>query len=126
MKYKIIDNQDHLLIKISGDTRNNEALLAKKMLSPFLRNKRLTVIVDLKELVAFEPAVLVGVLNGIKKEVEFSKGNLKLCSVRAEIRFFFKENRLDRIFRVCEHGRDIDGTKQRKPGKGSSNWGTSP
>jgi anti-anti-sigma factor len=92
-----------LLIKISGDTRNNEALLAKKMLSPFLRNKRLTVIVDLKGLVAFEPVVLIGVLNGIKKEVEVSRGNLKLCSVRPEIKFYFEENRLDRIFRVCEH-----------------------
>jgi anti-anti-sigma factor len=106
VKYQVIDERDHLLIKISGETRENEALLVKKMLSPYLNRKGTTVILDLKELIKFEPVVLMGVLNGIKKEIELSKGKLKLRSPRPEIALYLKENRLDRIFQLCDDKED--------------------
>lgn len=102
MKYQIIDKRGYLLIKISGETRANEPLLVKKMLLPYLNRKEISVVLDLNDLVRFEPVALVGVLNGIKKEVDLLKGQLKLCSLRPELIIYFRENRLDRIFRVCE------------------------
>ena len=73
---------------------------------PYLNRKGTTVILDLKELIRFEPVVLVGVLNGIKKEVELSNGKLKLRSPRPEIALYLKENRLDRIFQLCDDTED--------------------
>lgn len=103
MKYRIIQSNKHLLIKISGDTIKNEALMAKRQLGPFLREIGIMVIIDLSGLEKCEPAVILGVLNGIKKEVGLNSGDLKLCSLIPEIEFYFKENRLDRIFNVYEN-----------------------
>jgi anti-anti-sigma regulatory factor len=102
MKYKIIHSTNHLIIEISGDTIKNEALLVKKQLGPYLRRIGIMVIIDLSGLEECEPAVILGVLNGIKKEVGLNYGELKLCSLIPEIEFYFKENRLDRMFNVYE------------------------
>jgi anti-anti-sigma factor len=100
MKYQVIDRKDTIIIRLSGDTRNNEALLVKRLLLPHLRKRGLMVIIDLKQLKRFEPANLVGILNGIRKEVDLLKGDLKLCSLQSEINVYFQENRLDRIFHI--------------------------
>jgi anti-anti-sigma factor len=100
MKYQVVDRKDCTIIRLSGDTRNNEALLVKSLLLPYLQKRGLVVIIDLEQLKRFEPANLVGILNGIRKEVDFLKGNLKLCSLQSEINAYFRENRLDRIFEV--------------------------
>ncbi len=100
VKYQIVEEKGLLLIKISGDTRKNEALLAKKVLFPYLKRKGIRVIVDLKELGRFELVSLLGVLSGIRKEVDFLRGDLKLCSLKPEILNYLKENRLDQIFQL--------------------------
>ena len=102
MKYKVINENDHLLIKISGDTIKNEALYIKRQLFPYLRKVGIMVIVDLSGLERFEPVIILGVLNSIKKEISLNNGELRLCSLDSKIKFYFKENRLDRIFRVFE------------------------
>ena len=56
------------------------------------------VIIDLSGLEEFEPAVILGILYGIKKEVSLNNGELKLCSLDPKIVFYFKENRLDRLW----------------------------
>jgi anti-anti-sigma factor len=100
MKYQVVDRKDCIIIRLSGDTRNNEALLVKRLLLPYLQKMGLMVVIDLKQMKRFEPANLVGILNGIRKEVDFLKGDLKLCSLQSEINTYFRENRLDRIFHV--------------------------
>jgi anti-anti-sigma regulatory factor len=92
MKYHIVEDGDLLLIKISGKARKNEALLAKRLLSHYITEKGTRVIFDLKELEDFEPTTLLGVLNGIRKEIGFLRAGLKLC----------RENRLDQIFQIYE------------------------
>lgn len=101
MKYQIIDKKGLLLIKMSGDTRKNEALPAKKLLSRHLRQNGMKVIVDLSEVNRVEPMVLVSVLNAIRKEVRLLNGDLKLQSLRPEILSYFQEHRLDRVFHFC-------------------------
>lgn len=103
MKYNVIQSPNDLLIKISGETIKNEALLVKKQLGPYLRKIGILVIIDLSGLENCDPAVILGVLNGIKKEVNLNSGELKLCSLIPEIEFYFKENRLDRIFKVYDN-----------------------
>ena len=100
MKYKVINSTHHLLFKFSGDTRKNEALFVKRQLFPYLRKIGIMVIIDLSGLEEFEPAVNLGVLYGIKKEVSLNNGELKLCSLDPKIAFDFKESRLDRLFKV--------------------------
>jgi anti-anti-sigma factor len=100
MKYMVIDRKDCIVIRLSGDTRNNEALLAKRLLLPYFRRMGIVVILDLNQLERFDPAILLGILNGIRKEVDLLHGELKLCSLKSEIDYYFKENRLDRIFQV--------------------------
>lgn len=50
MKYHIVKDADFFLIKISGETIKNEPLPAKRILSPYLKEKGIRVIMDLKEL----------------------------------------------------------------------------
>lgn len=100
MKFQVIDRKDTIIIRISGDTRNNEALLVKRLLLPYFQKIGIMVIIDLKHLKKFEPGILVGILNGIRKEVALLKGELKLCSLQSEIDYYLKENRLDRVFQV--------------------------
>lgn len=50
MKYHVVKGGGLFLIKISGETRKNEAILAKRMLSPYFKEKGIKVIMDLKEL----------------------------------------------------------------------------
>ena len=102
MKYTISQRNEHLVIRISGQTRNNEALKAKSLFSPHLQAKQVKVMIDLGGLSQFEPASLLGVLNSIRKEVHFRGGELRLRSLSPEARKYFAENRLDRIFRFVD------------------------
>jgi len=43
------------LIKVSGETRKNEAVIAREGLSPYLKEKGIKVIMDMEELGKFEP-----------------------------------------------------------------------
>jgi anti-anti-sigma factor len=91
-----------LVIKISGHTRNNEALMVKRLLFPHLQTKGVRVIVDLGGLTHFEPASLLSVLNSIRKEVNLRGGELRLCSLKPDTRDYFTQNRLDRVFLCVE------------------------
>jgi len=102
VKYQISEEKGRLLIKLCGNTRKNEALLARKRLSRYLRSKGTRVIVDMEELNQWEPWTLVGILNGIRKEVRLLNGELKLRSLKPDIRNYFQLHRLDRIFKFCE------------------------
>lgn len=107
MKYQIIDKKGLLVINISGDTRKNEALPAKRLLSRHLRKNGMSVIVDMAELNRVEPVTLVGILNAIRKEVRLLNGDLKLRSVRPEILAYFQAHQLDRFFKFCEDEKKI-------------------
>jgi anti-anti-sigma regulatory factor len=60
------------------------------------------VIIDLKELETFELIPLIGILNGVRREVNLLRGELKLCSLKTEIVDYIKQNRLDHIFQIYE------------------------
>ena len=111
MKYEVINGVNHLLIKISGDTIKNEALFVKRQLFPCLRKIGIMVIIDLSGLERFEPVIILMVLSGIKKEINLNNGELRLCSLDTKIKFYFKENRLDRIFKVYE---DLNTARESK------------
>jgi anti-anti-sigma factor len=100
MRYQIIEQKNHLLIKLSGDTGNNESLLVKKWLSPYLERKKPTVIVDLGNLNEIEPVALLGVLSSIKKQMALSNGSMRLRSLSPAVMSYFTENRLQRMFEV--------------------------
>ena len=102
MKYHIVEEGGFFLIKISGEPRKNEALPARRMLSPYLKEKGIRVIMDLKELEKFEPITILGVLNSIRKDIDLLRGCLKLCSLKTEILNYFRENRLDHVFHIYE------------------------
>ena len=102
MKYHIAEDDDFFIIKISGQPKKNEALQVKSILSSYLKERGIRVIMDLKELEKFEPITLLGVLNGMRKEVDLLGGCLKLSSLNPEILNYFKENRMDQFFKICE------------------------
>jgi len=74
VKYDIVEEDGFFLIKISGETRKNEAVMAKGVLFSYLKEKGIKVIMDMRELEKFEPITLVGILNGIRKEVNLLRG----------------------------------------------------
>jgi anti-anti-sigma factor len=113
-----MEEDGFLLIEMSGSIRNNEALLAKGLFSPYLRRKGIRVIIDLKDLHTLEPVNLVGVLNGIRKKIDFLRGDLKLCSLRPEVLSYFRKNRLDRIFHLHEDKEDFRKYMRRSHGEG--------
>jgi len=102
VKYHIVEEDGFCFIKVSGETRKNEAVMARGGLSPYLKEKGIKVIMDMEELGKFEPITLVGVLNGIRKEVNLLRGDLKLCSLNPKVLTYLKLNRLDEIFQVYE------------------------
>lgn len=100
MKYHIVEEDGFCLIKVSGETRKNEAVIARDGLSPYLKEKGIKVIMDMKELGRFEPGTLVGVLNGIRKEVNLLRGDLKLYSylIRGDYKNVLIDSGVDRNF----------------------------
>ena len=117
MKYHIVEDGSFFVIKISGEPRKNEALPAKRMLFPYLKEKGVRVIMDLKEIKNFEPIILLGFLNGIRKEINLLGGGLKLCSLKPEILNYFRENRLDQFFKICEDEEKAKKSEWRNHGK---------
>ncbi|MDL1964783.1 MAG: hypothetical protein LWW98_10740 [Deltaproteobacteria bacterium] len=109
MKYHIIKDDDFFIVKISGQPKKNEALQVKSILSSYIKERNVRVVMDLKELEEFEPITLLGVLNGMRKEIDLLGGCLKLCSLKSEILNYFEENRMDQFFNICE---DEDGAKK--------------
>ena len=109
MKYHIVKDDDFFIVKISGQPKKNEALQVKSILSSYLKERGIRVIMDLKELEKFEPITLLGVLNGMRKEVDLLGGCLKLSSLNPEILNYFKENRMDQFFKIYE---DEEGAKK--------------
>ena len=102
MTYHIVEESEFFFIKISGKPKKNEVVLAKNVLSSYLKKKGMKVIIDLKELEDFEPITLLLVLASIRKEIGLSRGCLRLCSLKPEIRNYFRENHLDQIFAIYE------------------------
>jgi anti-anti-sigma regulatory factor len=60
----------------------------------------------LKDLKNFDPIILIGVLNNIRKETNLLGGGLKICALRPEVTNYFKENRLDQVFHIYESKED--------------------
>jgi anti-anti-sigma regulatory factor len=117
MKYHIIENTCFVHIKISGNTRKNEAIQAKRAFSNYFKEKGIRVIVDLKELQQFELITLLEVLNGIQKEISFLGGCMKLCSLKPDILNYFRENRLDQFFQIYTDEERAKKSQWRNHGK---------
>ena len=43
------------------------------------------------------------IFNSIRKEIGFLKGDLRICSLNAELLNYFRQNRLDRIFHIYKN-----------------------
>jgi anti-anti-sigma factor len=101
MKYTIVRQEGTIVIKVSGKTRDNEPLVARRILTRYLREQGIRVIIDLTGIEDSKTIALVGVLHGIRKEVGLLKGDMKLCSLRPTLLTNFKEHGLDRMFTIC-------------------------
>ena len=117
MKYHIVKNNDFFIIKISGHPQKNEALQVKSIFSSYLKERGIKVIMDLKEIEKFEPITLLGVLNGMRKEIDLLGGCLKLCSLKLETLNYFKENRMDQFFNIYEDEESAKKSEWKKYGK---------
>ena len=103
MQYNIIEKKSFSYITISGKPKKNEPVLVKKMLLPFLKQKNIRIIIDLKNLSEFNSVSLLGILNSIRKEVSFLEGELKICSLNTQLLNYFQQNRLDKIFYIYKN-----------------------
>ena len=117
MKYHIVKDDDFFIVKISGQPKKNEAIQVKSILSSYINERDVRVIMDLKELEEFEPITLLGVLNGMRKEIDLLGGCLKLCSLKLEILNYFKENRMDQFFKIYEDEESAKKSEWRNYGK---------
>ena len=103
MQYNIIEEKKFSYITISGKSKKNEPVLVKKMLLPFLKQKNIRIIIDLENLSEFNSVSLLGILNSIRKEVSFLEGELKICSLNAQLLNYFQQNRLNKIFYIYKN-----------------------
>ncbi len=103
MQYDIIEGKNCFHIAISGKSRKNEPLLAKKMLLPFFKQKNIRLIIDLKDLRGVDSVFVLGIVNSIRKEVGFLEGDLRICSLNPELLNYFQQNRLDKIFSIYKN-----------------------
>jgi len=60
VKYHIVEKNGFVLVKISGKTRKNEAVLVKKSLLSYLQKRGIRLVVNLNELEKVEPTILLG------------------------------------------------------------------
>jgi len=102
VKYQIVKENEFVLIKVSGKTRKNETVLSIALLKPYLQYKGVKVIIDLNKLEKFEPMILLGILNSIRKEIDLLRGCLMVCSLKPEMENCLRENRLENIFHIFE------------------------
>jgi anti-anti-sigma regulatory factor len=102
MNYEFVYEEDFLIIRLSGIAGVNERLLVEEYLAPHLLQSCQKNIVDLESLNETGGVFLLGILNAIKKEFQLIGGEIKLCSLRPDLYRYFKENRLDRIFDICQ------------------------
>ena len=109
MDYKFLDEEDFLVIKLSGSPEVNERLSVKEHLAPYLQGSNQKVIVDLEGLDEPGGVYILGVLNTIKKEFQLLDGEVRLCSLKPELHRYFQENRLDQIFDI---GLSLESSKQ--------------
>jgi anti-anti-sigma factor len=103
MNYRIVEEDGFYLIEVSGKTRKNEAVIAKRRLFPYFKEMGRRVIIDMKELEGFEPITVIGILSSIRKEINLLRGELRLCSLKPELMDYITQNRLDRLFCIYEN-----------------------
>jgi anti-anti-sigma regulatory factor len=108
MDYEIFQNEDFLIIKLSGIAEVNERLSVKEHLAPYLRHSK--VIVDLAGLIETGELYIVGIMNTIRKEFQLLGGEVKFCAPKPRLHRHFMENRLDTIF---DMGQSIEQIKPR-------------
>jgi len=109
MDYEFVDEDDFLVIKLSGSPEVNERLSVRQHLTPFLQRSSQRVIIDLEGLAEPGRVYIVGILNTIRKEFQLLDGEVKLCSLEPGLYRYFQENRLDQIFDI---GQSIESTKE--------------
>ena len=109
MKYEVEYQDDFLIIKLSGIVGSNERLLSKKSLLSSLQPSYRKVIVDLRELRSGGAGYCIGVLNTIKKEVQFKGGKMKICSLSPAAARYFRENHMEEMFEISP---SIDDAKR--------------
>ena len=114
VNFEFADEEDFLIIKISGAVGINERLLTKNSLSPYLQHSHGKVIVDLYDLMETDGVYILGVLNTIKMEIQLVNGRVMFCSLNPKLNHYFKENRLDRIFDIKE---SVDEAKRSLEGR---------
>ena len=102
MDYSFFTGEDSLIIKLSGTAGVNERLLAKKYLSPHLRQTYRNVIVDLADVNEPGEIYILGVLNTIKKEFQMLGCKVRLCAPKPRLYRYFQENRLEQIFDIAQ------------------------
>lgn len=100
MKYSIVKREGHIVIRVSGKTRDNEPLVARRILSQHLRENGIRLIFDLKDIEEGEPIALVGILHSIRKQTVLLRGDMKLCSLRPTLLTHFQRHGLDRMFTI--------------------------
>ena len=66
-------------------------------------NRTLLIIIDFKDLREFDSVFVLGILNSIRKEVDFLEGDLRICSLNPELLNYFQQNRLDKIFYIYKN-----------------------
>lgn len=118
MKYTIVKQEEFLVIKVSGKTRDNEPLVARRILSRYLRERGIRVILDVKEVEGVELIALFGILHGIRKDIGLLQGDMKLCSMRPTLLTQIKEHGLDRMFTICKDEQTAKKSTWKTHGKG--------
>jgi anti-anti-sigma factor len=98
VQFEFTNSVDFLIIKLSGTTSPNERLLTKKSLILQLLKRRPKVIVDLSDLKEYRGVYILGILNTIRKEVQITGGEMKLCALGPRLFRYFQENRLFSFF----------------------------
>ena len=61
MKYHIIKKGGLILIDVSGKNKKNEAILANRMFSSYLKEEGIRVIINLKKLEKADPITILGI-----------------------------------------------------------------
>ncbi len=100
MQYEFTDEDNVLVIKVSGRVLANERLLTKRELTSRLQKPNPNVIVDLSGVKGQGGPSFLGILNFLRMEVHMLGGKIKFCALPSDLLHSFQENRLRDIFQI--------------------------
>ena len=103
MKYQIVNHDKFVIIFLSGEIDGNAAHAMRPVLIEEISHLHTPVVIDASGISGTERDVIfiTGLMNGIRREVDFRKNRLLVGSLPLFIKSYLLRTGIDELFDIC-------------------------